>query len=98
MLFRVGSNEVFRDGMALDCTSRLPHPPAELDGVHEIRVLPDGTIERYSQSDWAWKPAPELQAYVDGLNQAYDAAYALRLQEASAAAAAAKASMQVGAV
>lgn len=81
MLHKIGSPYVFRDGVNIDCSGRLPHQTEQLAGVKEIRVTPDGTIERYSESDWAWKPAPELQDFIATLNSACDAVVSLQLQK-----------------
>jgi hypothetical protein len=76
LIYKRGQVAVFRNGETFDCSPHLPLPAALPDEVQEIRVRADGTIERYSEVDWAWKAAPELQPFVDGLNTACDSVQA----------------------
>jgi len=68
------TNHIFVDGIGL-AVKALPSAP---EGVKSVRVSVDGLIERYSESDWAWKPAPELAELVADL-QAIHAATWLEL-------------------
>lgn len=81
------STQIFNDGRAIDVGAAFPAVPT---GVRAVRVLEDGTIERYSESDWAWKAAPELAGFVAQLQDAHATVVAAENAAIEAAAAAAR--------
>lgn len=76
--FNLATKQLVVDGASFSVQT----VPVEAEGVSEIRVHADGTIESFSERDWVWKPAPELGPLVAHLQEHAEMALASRVPRA----------------
>jgi hypothetical protein len=53
---------IFNNEEGLHAGNQFPTLPED---VVQVRTTEDGVVERFSETDWSWQPAPELAYFVE---------------------------------